>query len=82
MSWDDNRPIDKLRRMVADLDRCPHGRHKPDPCSFCDRITGANQGNIWHRVLRIGTNLDAKPIFLADLLNAVEEVVREEPTNA
>jgi hypothetical protein len=48
------------RDVISDLDRCPHGRHLPDPCAFCPT---PNQGNPHLREGQtIGYTLYAKPI--------------------
>lgn len=31
--------------LVADLDRCQHGRHQGDPCGPADACTGSSTGN-------------------------------------
>jgi len=40
--------------LVADLDRCQHGRHQGDPCGPADACTGTSEGNPH---LRSGTRI-------------------------
>lgn len=32
-------------KLIADLDRCQHGRHQGDPCGPADACTGTSAGN-------------------------------------
>lgn len=56
--------VEAIASIVSDLDRCPHGRHEQDDCSYC-RSEGheRNQGNPYLRPgTRIGTDLGGHPI--------------------
>lgn len=51
------------KRVLADLDRCVHGRHYSDACNGCDG--GRSAGNPFlHPNKRIGTTMGGKPIIL------------------
>lgn len=52
-------------RILADLDRCPHGRHDGDPCFSCP--DGLSPGNPYLRPGQtIGFGLDGVPIVVPD----------------
>lgn len=49
--------------LVSALDRCEHGRHKPDNCSGCPG--GMSTGNLFIVPgQRVGTSLHGKPIIV------------------
>lgn len=54
--------------LVSDLDRCPHGRHTRDDCTYCQREGhDRNQGNPWLEPgQRIGTDLGGRAIVVPD----------------
>jgi hypothetical protein len=73
--------VERLRpvvALVADLDRCIHGRHVPDVCFDCQRNgSPRNEGNRWlDDGQRIGTTLGGRPI----IVRFVDGVVRLEVT--
>lgn len=55
-----------LARILADLDRCEHGRHSTDPCLSCP--SGWSTGNMFmpRPGRRIGTDLGGRPILMPD----------------
>lgn len=61
------RRLRRIAELVSDLDRCGHGRHHPDPCSYC-QVEGfaRNSGNTWLRHGQtVGTSLAGRPILIA-----------------
>jgi hypothetical protein len=42
---DHTTPLGELAAVLADLDRCPHGRHEGDACSDGDSCNGTSAGN-------------------------------------
>jgi hypothetical protein len=53
--------------LLADLDRCQHGRHQGDPCGPADACTGTSAGNPHLRPgTVIGYGLRADPIVMPD----------------
>ena len=53
--------------LVADLDRCQHGRHQGDPCGPADACTGTSAGNPHLRPgTVIGYGLRGDPIVMPD----------------
>jgi hypothetical protein len=53
------RTAEQLAGVLADLDRCEHGRHEGDNCFGCE---GPSVGNLIAQERRIGTTLGARPI--------------------
>lgn len=62
------------RRLLEDLDRCEHGRHRIDSCLSCP--TGESTGNLFVPPgTRIGTSLYGHPIVMpADGANPFDQV--------
>lgn len=57
----------KWAALVADLDRCQHGRHQGDACGPADACTGTSAGNPHLRPgTVIGYGLRADPIVMPD----------------
>jgi hypothetical protein len=66
------RRLEELRRVLADLDRCPHGRHEGDACagfrpgepmSGCEG--GWSRGNpLMPTGMRVGTSVYGDPIWM------------------
>jgi hypothetical protein len=53
--------------LVADLDRCQHGRHHGDPCGPADACTGTSAGNPHLRPgAVIGYGIYGHPIVMPD----------------
>lgn len=53
--------------LVADLDRCVHGRHRGDPCGPADACNGTSAGNPHLRPNHvIGYGLRGVPIVMPD----------------
>ena len=74
----------KVLRLIRDLDRCGHGRHVLDVCSYCERLsrergdleTAPNFGNQFLPV-RIGTDLEGRIVTVRDLWDALKEAETE-----
>jgi len=64
----DSQPSDGVwAALVADLDRCQHGRHQGDPCGPADDCTGTSAGNPHMRPGQvIGYGLRRDPIVMPD----------------
>jgi hypothetical protein len=57
------RERNRLAGILADLDRCEHGRHEGDDCTFTGGCGGPSKGNPLMREDRtIGFGLDGHPI--------------------
>jgi hypothetical protein len=61
------------RKLVSDLDRCEHGRHRIDSCLDCPG--GESTGNLYVPPgTRIGTRLYGNPIVMpADRVSRLDE---------
>lgn len=62
-----DRDTEKLAAVLADLDRCQHGRHQGDPCGPADACTGTSAGNPYIRPGQvIGYGLRGDQIAMPD----------------
>lgn len=62
-----DRDTEKLAAVLADLDRCRHGRHQGDPCGPADDCDGTSAGNPWLRPgMVIGHGLRGDEIVMPD----------------
>lgn len=59
--------LSRIRGLLADLDRCIHGRHRDDPCQACPG--GRSIGNL-ARDETVGHTADRKPITVLALWEA------------
>lgn len=55
----------ELAKLLADLDRCEHGRHEGDVCSGINGCNGPSQGNPHIRTGDvIGYTIERQPIVM------------------
>ncbi|MFI7278461.1 hypothetical protein [Streptomyces sp. NPDC049879] len=64
--------------VLADLDRCIHGRHKPDPCGSCPNGQSAGNG-FAPPGRRIGTTVHAEGIYVPEAEDRYDRVAWHTP---